>query len=678
MKILNKLYLSCVWIPLVAMFSCTDDGVMPEAPETQPEDTWVDPNIPDEIKNGYSITFNMSLDPYGGPGTRTTNTDLLNIDNFIDLEKVRILFFVCANEGNGTKAEADTTHVTYYSPNRNQEKKPFFTGKNDHFLFESKSRWVSQLQDDESTTAQWQVTAPVFTYGNNDEYRWEDIRYTLENYPFKVVILANRPDVVNFGDFDGKFGEEVVYPTGRGPIWGPEDTWIPVERRKEEEKDDPKWNSQPTINDLHHCQWDAVYASKNSGDKSSTSNPYGGSGVYSFIMLNPKENEAKDNGKIKQPSNEKDEIEFTNRMGALSTWTYKPDGKTNYYFHPNYSQGIPMYGVQVFDPIPDWKEGSPYNVSAKHTGQSGELIRKNIYLLRSLVKIELIIPRQMEDKNGKMKDITVSSASLRFSNVMARCEPLDVATPMERIWHNEHESNNDPCEWFNIQEYGPIINKKVEDDTNGQGSALVLQDRMAWFYGAWRDWWHFNMGKSGVTGLEDVGSFDRYSTKPYPRIFNPVIQRNDDANIAECLVDNDDSYHYVIYTGERNINDPTQFGQTDSYKVYNAKSVYFMFKANDVDYIVPLCNYATGSLASTFKFDPNLDSTGTATQEGSTKKFWDQMGKSTNPDDWNYAFLRNHVYTFTIRSFGDYNDRGGIDVKVVSTEKREAPGLWFN
>ena len=645
--------------------SCIDDSVMPEPPELNPDESYVDPNLPEEIKNGYSITFNISLDNFGGEnGTRASNADLMEIDNFIDLEKVRILFFICP-------------YGIDYS--QYDETNTYHTGKYDYFLFESKSRWVSQLSDNESTTANWQVTAPVFTYGNNDEYRWEDIRAALTNYPFKVVVLANRPDVVNFGNFDSKFNGDVIFNTGRGPNWGPNDTYIPEKIRKDDEKDQ-EWNKKPTINDLHHCQWDVVYASKNSGDKKTELNPYGGAGVYSFIMKNPTPEK---NNPVPQPdlNNPKDEVQNTNLMGALSVWTSKDNvgnGEENCYFQPDKTQGIPMYGVQYFDAIPDWKEGMPYNLSDRHLTQSGQYERKNIYLLRSLVKLELKIPKRMKKGNtGKEEEIFIDQPYLCYSNVTARCEPLDVATPTELIWKTDQF-----CEWKDILAWGPIIDQDYSAPTLD-----IFHQRMAWFYGAWRDWWDFNYLNNKVASeqqLDPKSPYFDFGDHPSPRIYNPVIQRNEKARIDKCKVDDEDYHYYVVYTGERNINDPTKFGQTDSFRPAQSHVAFFRFtvtsSSGNKTYCIALTDYKKNKLITNKTYYDS--STGAIELD----KYREAMVKNANnttaentSDNWNWPLLRNHVYTFTVNSLGDFSDTGdGLDVTVVSSEKRVAPGYWFN
>lgn len=658
MKIKNIIFyllLGAIWYLTP---SCVDDSsITPEQPAPDPEESYVDPNLPEEIKNGYSITFNISLDNFGGEnGTRASNADLMEIDNFIDLEKVRILFFTCPE------------NIEYSAI----DGAPYHTGKHDYFLFESKSRWVSQLSDDESTTANWQVTAPVFTYGNNDEYRWEDIRAALTTYPFKVVVLANRPDVVNFGNFDSKFNGDVTFNTGRGPNWGPEDTYIPEDIRKDDEKDDPKWNSQPTINDLHHCQWDVVYASKNSGDKATETNKYGGAGVYSFIMKNPYPEEAREKGVVSKPddNNLADPVHQTNMMGAFSIWTSKDDvgnGSENCYFQPDRTQGIPMYGVQYFEPIPDWKEGMPYNISDRHLTQTGQYERKNIYLLRSLVKLELKIPKRMTN-GGKEEEVYIDQPYLCYSNVTARCEPLDVATPTELIWKTDQE-----CEWNDILAWGPIINEDYQAP-----SLNIFHKRMAWFYGAWRDWWDFNSERSDCNDI--VSNDFNFVNHKSPRIYNPVIQRNEKARIDKCKVEDEDYHYYVVYTGERNINDPTKFGQTDSFKPSQSHVAFFRFtvtsSSGNKTYCVALTDYQKNKIITDKTY---YDSSSGATELDKYRSAMVLQNTTNNTDNWNWPLLRNHVYTFTVNSLGNLSDPGdGLDVTVVSSEKRVAPGYWFN
>lgn len=679
--------------------SCVDETVIePEPPKVEEE---FDPNVPDEIRNGFSISFDMSLAPVGGSnaGSRAiSNVDLLEIDNFVDLEKVRILFFACPGMVNETDNPDDNKA---FEPNQEDysSKSYIFSGEpgqEDFFLFESKSRWVSELESSTSTESRWQITSPVFTYGNNDEYRWDDIIWTLKHYPFKIAILVNRPDNVNFGNFDDKFGGIIHFTTDRGPNWGPKDTWIPPARRKEEELN-INWNEKPTINDLHHCQWDAVYASKNSGDKTT----FEGGGTYSFIMKNPTTDNLPKNSTLPYPQDgvEQDPVGQTNMMGALSYWTEKSaftstEGETvteNHYFHPNKIQGIPMYGVQIFDPIPDWTSGTAYNISNRQAGQTGAYASKNIHLIRSLVKLELRIPKKL-NINGELKDIIIAQPILNYSNVMARCEPLDVATPVERIWEPEC---TDKCEWQNIHKYGPIITTNSQAQPAGGATPEYLQKQYAWFYGAWKGWWHFNdpdnlpkdvETSKGLKGGANSKFFDdRSKQMPYPRIYNPVIQRNGIARIDPCLVEDNNFWYFVIYTGERNINDPSTFARESSLKASDCEIPFFSFilkekgqsTSTGTTFCIALTDYQKNDIIKNwYKIgDTNLHQERTISNVKSSAKI--QMSISKNENDWSWPLLRNHCYTFIVNSLGNYSDPGGLDVKVVSTEYRQAPTLEF-
>lgn len=649
-------------LPLALTVSCTDDVI-----SMTPEDDFSD--VPEAIKNGYSVSFTVTLPSLGAEGTSlndvlTGNAYLREIENYVDLEKLRVLFFTCTNSTDDS-------------------------GKYDYFLFESRSRWVSEISDALTTQASWQVTSPVFTYGNTEVYDWEAIRNALTTKPFKIALLVNRPDKVSFGNFDDKFTGIITFDTDRGPNWGPENTW-----KEGDENNRANWK---TINDLHHCQWDPIYSSKNQGVH-----------VYDFIMEKPYANvEFK---KYEIPLEIQSGVGSYNMMGALSYWTVKEDSldksgnqiwevnkntgiketvkrkepldptkDKNFYFHPTKEQGIPMYGVQKFSAIPDWKPGTPYNVSIQETGSTGSYTRKNVHLLRSLVKLELKIPKQMTKANGEVVDIDVKYPYLYYSNVMARCEPLDVATPTELLWKTDIMNNEDPktrCEWENIYRYGPIVTKdenegkKYEDGQRAAG-VNTFHSRYAWFYGAWKDWWHYNYNvpdnekKAGATVYGyNKSQYENDPNIPYPRIYNPVIQRNGIAGIEYCKIEDPDYHYFVVYTGERNINDPSSVNE---FKTDNAEVAFFKFQIEKVWYIVGITDYAKNGYIKNW-------SSGFKDLAEYKKAMCGYQG----PDNWNWPLLRNHVYTFTVTKIGDLTDNAGIDVQVVSTENREAPAIRYD
>ena len=629
----HKLYLF-LGLSLLGLNSCVDEVLTP--------DNSFQVDLPEGMEEGLTISFQISLDPMGGAAarSRSTSEELTEIEDFIDLEKLRILFFTCT----------DVTDET---------------GQSDHFLFESRSRWVAPLDKSSAASSKlWQVTTPVFTYGNEDTYNWDNVRELLTTKPFKVVVLANRPDSIRYGDFDGLYvGDEnqqsEFWYGNRGPYWGPADSYA-------DNKSDrtSAGKEVPHINNLHHCQWDPVYANKNRiENKPKEPKNNNGVNVYDMILANPDQdfmNESK------------------NWMGAVSSWTVKDkkDDK-NYYYHPDKSQGIPMYGCQIFDHInaDDWKVGTPFNVSETQTGQAS-YNGKTVSLLRSLVRIDLEIPRWMGGKSVEVKD-----PQLLYSNVMARCEPLDVSTPTDQIWSDEncdtypfpsgsHYGKGGLCEWYLLQQHEPLINGDYGEISAGQnvdvsGVRETINKRMAWFYGAWKDWWDFN----GKITAADCGD------GPYPHIFNVCVQRNANAYLDRVKVPDDpDFHHFVIYTGERNINDPSNFRNLN---VVGSEICFFQFGISfdgsaEKIYQLAIADYTNNELIKKYR------SAGT-NLKGSTADFYRmKMINDNNPSYWNWVLLRNHIYRFRILSIDNNVDDNGNDVIVIDTENRYSPTISYN
>lgn len=643
MKYIKLIYLLLFFIASgIGLTGCVDDLLDPN------ENT----GLPEEFQEEYSITFQISLDAMGGNeyGTRA-GIETRDIENFIDFERLRILFFTCDYDGK------DDNEIHYYENGRQYD-----TGKHDVFMFESKSRWIAEVESSSANASRvWQITAPIFTYGNDDDYDWDKIREALTTKSFKIAVLANRPGTMRFGDFDGTVqnGGEFWFGNG-GPYWGPEQSF----------------DENITINELHHCQWDPVYASKNLYANSNSTQAgrddkanFTGNSVYNFIMGNPQQTtDSIYGGKT------------CNMMGAVSQWTTKDAAGNSYYFHPNKeSQGIPMYGVQVFNPITNWTPGTPFNISENQKGQDNSYYGKTISMLRSLVRLELLIPKEI---NGK-KTI-IKNAQLFNSNVMARCEPIDVATPTNLIWSTDNCSGSGayPCEWTYIQAKGPLITTATfnnEDAGKGEAGTTVsfetlnkykkkFVDKLAWYYGAWRSWWDFN-DPSYPNLNPDFGS------GPYPHVLNAVVQRNTSPSIMECIVPDNTYHHFVVYTGERYINDPTNFR---NFKMSETKVCYFSFnityeESSSTDgkqYEVAICDYKNNSVINKYLGSGDIFNKNNGT-------YYSDMADSQDPNCWNWALLRNHVYRFTIQKIDGAIDDNGFDGLVISTEERAAPSITY-
>lgn len=605
-----------------------------------------DLGIPEDFKKGYSLTMKVTLDRMGG--TRATTTaDLEAIENYINPEKFRVLFF----------------------------------DHNDRFLFESKSRWVKMLTPD-TKDAEWLVSVPLFTYGNdvyegaeNTEWNWEAIKKSLTSNEFKIAILANRHDYEWYPGFENTgFGNVEGWLDNTGPHWTPDDT------------------GKKTIFDLHHCQYDAVYHGKSEA-----------TGFYDFIAENyyKKENGIDDASSY---------AEYRPQMGATSSWAewdHKVTdnslvaakyNKTNYndgkwvtvnnnerrpvrrFRHPSQDHPIPMYGVQRFDKIEGWSKGTPFNLSKFFADENPKYDDdkkykyKNISLLRSVVKIELKIPKDKTAGGADKPEVV----GLYYSNLYARCEPMDVWTPTDILWKEQHPDGTD---WSNavlnknakckdtkaLLTYGPIA-------TAGSGK-LDYQRKISWLYGAWLDinpstgesWWDFDPKPDG--GDVPGGRFDfdadfvqETANTPYPRIFNSYIQRNN-AMICEdnVLVEDEDFWHYVVYLGERNINDPSKLSNMGEDKSGAPTLMYWIFAWNDMLYGLPITDYDNPDnpvYNYNYRQEINYSTTNPSSADymvlsGVTDMTGDYaiaMMTEKNSANYPWPLIRNHVYTLTLTS----------------------------
>ncbi|MCH5224569.1 MAG: hypothetical protein J1D77_01170 [Muribaculaceae bacterium] len=208
-------------IVIGSLAGCTDEAISPFDPSGS--------GGYEEVK-GDALKFTVKLDRVFDEkdGTRALdyewdNTTYAYYENYIDVQ--------------------DMFHVYFFD----------LTGK---FLFESKSRWVNQLSS--GTTTEWEVTSPVFTMGNADDYGdyWAYIKDKLRNEGFKIAILANHT--------------ESQVPQD----WGPEKTkyseaYDAVRKGLQPIAEDLKDKTLPelekslvTINDFHFTNSSGAYNSK--------------------------------------------------------------------------------------------------------------------------------------------------------------------------------------------------------------------------------------------------------------------------------------------------------------------------------------------------------------------------------------------------------------------------------
>ena len=213
---------------------------------------------------------------------------------------------------------------------------------------------------------------------------------------------------------------------------------------------------------------------------------------------------------------------------------------------PNPEQGIPMYGVQNFEKIEDWQRGTTITLP------------KNVYLVRALAKVEVYIKKTF----GEPKHVY-----MRNMNRAARCEPMDVHTPTESLWKDQHINSQD-CEWYNIIKHGPAYQSEYNS-------------WFSWLYGSWKgpdcNWKvqaakpyiiDYNKGYYVPNGKQEgwqKGDF-RYSADS-PHIFNPYLYRCDFCRFLQADEDSysdPDYYKFVLYLPEKNIDDPGTTGDPNS------------------------------------------------------------------------------------------------------------------
>lgn len=479
----------------------------------------------EEYDGGDMINIIVTLDNMGGSiASRTTPSELTYLENYVDPQKLRVLFF----------------------------------DSNDKFLFESMSRWVKRL-DPTSANSTWSVSVPLYSYGNDKgdyDWEWDKIRKELTSKQFKVAILANRPAYQYYPDLnDAVFGD--YWYDNSGPNWTRRNSVV-YEGNDGAVKD---------VFDLHHCQFDPIYFNK-SYDKGTDGSDRGGK-AYDFIMGDW------------TPGTETSE--GIPKMGATSSWldfsnndkVKDPRGwgmrKSRL---PSEEEPIPMYGIQLFEPLKTWKKGTTIELN-----REGD---KAVSLLRSVVKVDLLVPTGFGGENGY--DVVVF-----YGNWFTRCEPMDVWTPTDQIWVSKHGSTapgawaRGDCEWMNIWNYGTIANN---NQINGVNS---YKQRLSWIYGAWRaeKGWSFGNAIDNYFDSENrrslVNGEARYNpTYPFPKIFNPCVQR-----ITTVYVDktySEGGYdHFVIYTGERNVNDPSSLVNPSSSGSGNSPVLYWCIVTGDKD-----------------------------------------------------------------------------------------------
>lgn len=294
---------------------------------------------------------------------------------------------------------------------------------------------------------------------------------------------------------------------------------------------------------------------------------------------------------------------------------------------------IPMYGIQSFDKLEDdnkgyrWEPGTTFDLSTFNQLTPSGYDAKSIYLLRSVAKVELRIPKSLGSHH----------VYLRSMNRNARCEPLDISTPTKDLWPDDDNGlHNTDCEFFELVGKSPFY----ESSFSGSGTQYdAYRSKLAWWYGNW--------SKDGIT-VGGVNINTGLGTD-YPHILNPLIGRTDCCRFNES---NSDSYYdrYVLYVPEKFVDDPGSTGSSASMITTTPKVCHIEFRVDEdpyanVDddecyriYFTPGGYNPEYSKLVDFKNDKNKN-----------VQSWERMyERNVENLKTHWPIMRNHVYSFTV------------------------------
>lgn len=372
---------------------------------------------------------------------------------------------------------------------------------------------------------------------------------------------------------------------------------------------------------------------------------------------------------------------------------------------PGIDQAIPMYGVQDYVAIGDWQRGTTFNLPG------------TVKLLRALARVEVYIPVSFgEPRHVYMRNL----------NRAARCEPMDVHTRTDLVWNNlvverdadnnltfNHSHNNEYCEWFRIQQYGPSYNPSR--------SSNEYTNWLSWFYGSWKfnqndyepiHWkssdgsakyvWNYDRGyyipAGGSLGGWNESAFGYSSELQPPHIFNPYIYRSSFCRFISAGIDGGNYYKYILYLPEKYIDDPSVVGKSDSTPY--VPHIEYRFTPKTVAY----SDLGSEDLPSPTDDDPysnteyNLDdndcyriyftnygydSNGGASltevndylkNNRNLRELYDDYEKNAEYLKYHWPIMRNHVYKFYVGGDGPQNPE--IHVEVSDWSHRKAVVVW--
>lgn len=239
-------------------------------------------------------------------------------------------------------------------------------------------------------------------------------------------------------------------------------------------------------------------------------------------------------------------------------------------FMPSTENPIPMYGVQKFNKLEDfihedgtthddlhadevWPDNTIFHVSKDLVNDYNEKLYTGggpVFLLRSVAKIELLIPKSL----GVPKYVYMKNY-----NRWAREEPVDVEHNTREIWdkYGKETAGGTCLEIENVRNHGFLYDKDNATQTH-------TKEIWSWYFGSWHAWgWPFkgNIDKHDystyLTWPHDDFSNDIF-TDEYPHIMNVYTQVAAQGSFADLTeLYNDNYYHYVLYMGDQPVAVPS-------------------------------------------------------------------------------------------------------------------------
>lgn len=334
------------------------------------------------------------------------------------------------------------------------------------------------------------------------------------------------------------------------------------------------------------------------------------------------------------------------KMGMFRKWTTEDTSseKITTSVTPSENFLIPMYGIQEYKALGAvWVEGTTFDLSNFNKLGPSNYDYSNISLLRSIAKVEVLIPVSFESH----------SVFLRNMNDNARCEPVDVSTSTGEIWKNVGDKNSkgNTTEWGKLKERGSFL-----------GSEEKFENDLEWYYGNWFDSEHLDL---------------------YPQILNPFNE------IVDCVAfiqtdeytENNITYdRYLLYVPEKFIDDfKTQGDKKSDPKICHIQFRSKDFEFGDIDDNSCYRIYFTeGGVSSTFLKDisngdnayPDFE----LDEESDEINTWENRYEN-NPaylnDHW--PIIRNHIYQFKVDEAGG---KIAVELRILPWKKRDIVVEW--